>query len=402
VSVAQRPHKQAEHKTPAALELSVVMPCLNEVETLATCVHKAQRAIDKLGLAAEIIVADNGSSDGSQMVARELGVRVVDIPRKGYGSALIGGIDAARGRFVIMGDADDSYDFGAIGLLLDRLREGYDLVMGNRFAGGIHEGAMVWSHRWVGNPALTFISRMFFRTPVGDMHCGLRGFRKDAYEKLRLRATGMEFASEMVIKASLRRMKITEVPVTLSPDGRSRPPHLRTWRDGWRHLRFMLLFSPRWLFLYPGIALFTAGLLAGAALEIGPVKVGPFGFDIHTLLLAGFCCLIGYQLIVFAVFTKVFAIRMGFHPPNPTYASMFRYVQLETGLVVGALMFLIGVAGTVVAVLSWGAAGFGALDPRLTMREIIPASVLLTLGVQTIFASFFLSILGIDSETEPA
>ncbi len=402
MSVAQRPHKQAEHKTPAALELSVVMPCLNEVETLATCVHKAQRAIDKLGLAAEIIVADNGSSDGSQMVARELGVRVVDIPRKGYGSALIGGIDAARGRFVIMGDADDSYDFGAIGLLLDRLREGYDLVMGNRFAGGIHEGAMVWSHRWVGNPALTFISRMFFRTPVGDMHCGLRGFRKDAYEKLRLRATGMEFASEMVIKASLRRMKITEVPVTLSPDGRSRPPHLRTWRDGWRHLRFMLLFSPRWLFLYPGIALFTAGLLAGAALEIGPVKVGPFGFDIHTLLLAGFCCLIGYQLIVFAVFTKVFAIRMGFHPPNPTYASMFRYVQLETGLVVGALMFLIGVAGTVVAVLSWGAAGFGALDPRLTMREIIPASVLLTLGVQTIFASFFLSILGIDSETEPA
>ncbi len=402
MSVAQRPHKQAEHKTPAALELSVVMPCLNEVETLATCVHKAQRAFDKLGLAAEIIVADNGSSDGSQMVARELGVRVVDIPRKGYGSALIGGIDAARGRFVIMGDADDSYDFGAIGLLLDRLREGYDLVMGNRFAGGIHEGAMVWSHRWVGNPALTFISRMFFRTPVGDMHCGLRGFRKDAYEKLRLRATGMEFASEMVIKASLRRMKITEVPVTLSPDGRSRPPHLRTWRDGWRHLRFMLLFSPRWLFLYPGIALFTAGLLAGAALEIGPVKVGPFGFDIHTLLLAGFCCLIGYQLIVFAVFTKVFAIRMGFHPPNPTYASMFRYVQLETGLVVGALMFLIGVAGTVVAVLSWGAAGFGALDPRLTMREIIPASVLLTLGVQTIFASFFLSILGIDSETEPA
>ncbi len=402
MSVAQRPRKQAEHKTPTALELSIVMPCLNEVETLATCIHKAQRAIAKLGLAAEIIVADNGSTDGSQMVARELGVRVVDVARRGYGSALIGGIDAARGRFVIMGDADDSYDFGAIGSLLDRLREGNDLVMGNRFAGGIQEGAMVWSHRWVGNPALTFISRMFFRTPVGDMHCGLRGFRKDAYEKLRLRSTGMEFASEMVIKASLRRMKIAEVPVTLSPDGRSRPPHLRTWRDGWRHLRFMLLFSPRWLFLYPGIALFTAGLLAGAALEIGPVKVGPFGFDIHTLLLAGFCCLIGYQLIVFAVFTKVFAMRMGFHPPNPTYASMFRYVRLETGLVVGALMFLLGVAGTVVAILSWGAAGFGALDPRLTMREIIPASVLLTLGVQTIFASFFLSILGIDSETEPA
>ncbi len=401
MSVAQRPRRQAEHRTPTAIELSIVMPCLNEVETLATCIRKAQGAIERLGIVAEIIVADNGSSDGSQDVAAGLGVHVVNVARKGYGSALIGGIDAARGRYVIMGDADDSYDFTAIGPLVERLREGYDLVMGNRFAGGIQAGAMVWSHRWVGNPVLTFVSRVFFHTPVGDMHCGLRGFRKDAYEKLRLRATGMEFASEMVIKASLRRMKIAEVPVTLSPDGRSRPPHLRTWRDGWRHLRFMLLFSPRWLFLYPGIGLFTLGLVAGTVLEITPVKVGGFGFDIHTLLLAGFCCLIGYQLIVFAVFTKVFAMRIGFHPPNPAYAAMFRYVQLETGLVVGALMFMFGVAGTVAAVLSWGAAGFGALDPRLTMREIIPAAVLLTLGVQTIFASFFLSILGIDSESEP-
>jgi len=301
---------------------------------------------------------------------------------------------------VIMGDADDSYDFTAIGPLVDKLREGFDLVMGNRFDGGIEAGAMVWSHRWIGNPVLTYISRVFFHTPVSDMHCGLRGFRKDAYERLRLRATGMEFASEMVIKASLRGMKIAEIPVTLSPDGRSRPPHLRTWRDGWRHLRFMLLFSPRWLFLYPGMALFAVGLLTGLWLETGPKRIGPFGFDIHTLLLAGFCCLIGYQLIVFAVFTKVFAMRMGFHPPNPSYAAMFRYVQLETGLVLGVLMFLFGVVGTIVAVLSWGAVGFGALDPRLTMREIIPAAVLLTLGVQTIFASFFLSILGIDSETE--
>ena len=376
------------------------MPCLNEAETLGTCIRKARQAIEKLGLEAEIVVADNGSTDGSQAAAEALGVRVVAVRRKGYGSALIGGIAAARGRFVIMGDADDSYDFTAIGPLLERLREGCDLVMGNRFAGGIQQGAMVWSHRWVGNPALTFISRVFFHTPVGDMHCGLRGFRKDAYDRLRLRATGMEFASEMVIKASLQRLKIAEVPVTLSPDGRSRPPHLRTWRDGWRHLRFMLLFSPRWLFLYPGIALFAAGLIGGAILETGPKQVGAAQLDIHTLLLAGFACLIGYQLIVFAVFTKVFAMEQGFHPPNHRYRAMFRYVNLETGLLLGALMLLAGLAGLVVAVLSWRAVDFGSLDPRLTMREVIPASVLLTLGVQTVFASFFLSILGID-DSEP-
>ena len=400
MSVAQRsrPHRQAAPAT--QIELSIVMPCLNEVETLATCIRKAQEAIAKDGLSAEIIVADNGSADGSQMVARELGVRVVDVQRKGYGSALMGGIDAAQGEFVIMGDADDSYDFRAIGPLLAKLREGYDLVMGNRFAGGIQAGAMVWSHRWVGNPALTFISRVLFHTPVGDMHCGLRGFRKDAFTRLRLRATGMEFASEMVIKASMRRMKIAEVPVTLSPDGRSRPPHLRTWRDGWRHLRFMLLFSPRWLFLYPGLSLFAAGLLVGALLETGRKYIGTVSFDIHTLLLAGFACLIGYQLVVFAVFTKVFAMQQGFHPPNPTYSSWFRSIKLETGLVIGGLMVLLGLAGTVIAVLSWGEGGFGALDPSLTMREVIPAAVLLTLGVQTVFASFFLSILGIDNEAD--
>ena len=400
MAVAQRSRRQAEHNPSTEVEVSIVMPCLNEAETLATCIRKAQQAIEKDGLTAEIIVADNGSTDGSLAVARELGVRVVDVPRKGYGSALIGGIEAARGELVIMGDADDSYDFLAIAPLVAKLREGYDLVMGNRFTGGIKAGAMVWSHRWVGNPVLTFISRVFFHTPVGDMHCGLRGFRKDAYKKLHLRATGMEFASEMVIKASMRRMKIAEVPVTLSPDGRSRPPHLRTWRDGWRHLRFMLLFSPRWLFLYPGLSLFTVGLLVGAVLETGRKYIGPVSFDIHTLLLAGFACLIGYQLVVFAVFTKVFAMQQGFHPPNPAYTAWFRNIKLETGLVVGGLTLLAGMIGTVVAVLSWGAAGFGALDPSVTMREVIPAAVLLTLGVQTVFASFFLSILGIDNEAD--
>jgi len=400
MSVAQRSRSHHQAKPATAVEVSIVMPCLNEVETLATCIRKAQEAIAKNHLAAEIIVADNGSTDGSQAVARELGVRVVEVRRKGYGSALIGGIDAAGGELVVMGDADDSYDFRAIGPLIEKLRQGYDLVMGNRFTGGIQEGAMVWSHRWLGNPALTFISRVFFQTPVGDMHCGLRGFRKDAYDRLRLRATGMEFASEMVIKASMRRMKIAEVPVTLSPDGRSRPPHLRTWRDGWRHLRFMLLFSPRWLFLYPGVTLFALGLLVGGILETGPKRVGSISFDIHTLLLAGFACLIGYQLVVFAVFTKVFAMQQGFHPPNPTYSAWFRNIKLETGLVVGGLAVLAGLAGTVVAVLSWGEKGFGALDPSLTMREVIPAAVLLTLGVQTVFASFFLSILGIDNEAD--
>jgi glycosyltransferase involved in cell wall biosynthesis len=403
VAVAQRT-KKAQDTAPAAVELSIVMPCLNEAETLATCITKARQAIEEGGIEAEIIVADNGSTDGSADIARRLGARVVEVRRKGYGSALLGGISAARGRLVIMGDADDSYDFTAIGPLVDRLRDGYDVVMGNRFAGGISQGAMVWSHRWVGNPALTFLSRLFFHTPVGDMHCGLRGFRKDAFDRLRLRATGMEFASEMVVKASLQRMRIAEVPVTLSPDGRSRPPHLRTWRDGWRHLRFMLLFSPRWLFLYPGIALFAAGIVAGSLLETGPKKLGAVQLDIHTLLLAGFACLIGYQLVVFAVFTKVFAMEQGFHPPNPAYRAMFRYVKLETGLVVGVLMVLAGIAGLVVAVVSWGAADFGSLDPRLTMREVIPAAVLLTLGVQTVFASFFLSILGIDEaeDREPA
>ncbi len=375
------------------------MPCLNEVETLATCIQKARLAIDRLGLNAEIVVADNGSADGSQELARGLGARVVDVVRKGYGSALIGGIDATRGELVIMGDADDSYDFSAIGPLVVRLREGYDLVMGNRFAGGIKQGAMVWSHRWVGNPVLTAISRLFFHTPVGDMHCGLRGFRKDAYSKLHLSATGMEFASEMVIKASLQGMKIAEVPVVLSPDGRSRPPHLRTWRDGWRHLRFMLLFSPRWLFLYPGLILFAVGGVLSLVLLPGPVVVAGVRLDIHTLLVAGFLALLGYQLVLFALFTKFFAIRVGFHPPHPVLQSMFRYITLEVGLVVGVLLALAGLVTLIVAVASWSAVGFGNLNPDTTMREVIPAVVLTALGTQTVFAAFFMSILGIESET---
>jgi glycosyltransferase involved in cell wall biosynthesis len=401
MSVAQRAANRTEPEPPTAVEVSIVMPCLNEAETLAKCIVHAKAAIASGGLSAEIIVADNGSTDGSQHIAKELGARVVDVARKGYGSALIGGIDAAQGRFVVMGDADDSYDFEAIGPLIERLREGYDLVVGNRFLGGIEPGAMPWSHRWVGNPALTFISRVFFHAPVGDTHCGLRAFRKDAYVKMRLRATGMEFASEMVIKAALKGMRITEVPVVLRPDGRSRPPHLRTWRDGWRHLRFMLLFSPRWLFLYPGVALFVVGVLLSALLIPGPIHVAGVRLDIHTLLVAGFLALLGYQLVLFAVFTKIFAIRAGFHPPHPVLENVFRYVTLEVGLLAGALMVVVGLVALILAVASWGAVGFGNLDPSLTMREVIPAVVLLALGTQTVFASFFISILSIDTDAAP-
>ena len=397
MSVAQRAPKQRS-STATAVEVTVVMPCLDEAETLAKCIRHAQSAIAKGGLSAEIIVADNGSTDGSQQIARDLGARLVDVSRQGYGSALIGGIDAAQGRFIVMGDADDSYDFEAIGDLIDKLREGYDLVVGNRFMGGIQPGAMPWSHRWVGNPVLTFISRVFFHAPVGDTHCGLRAFKKDAYQKMRLRATGMEFASEMVIKASLKGMRITEVPVILRPDGRSRPPHLKTWRDGWRHLRFMLLFSPRWLFLYPGLALFAVGVVLSALLLAGPLHVAGVRLDIHTLLVAGFLALIGYQLVLFAVFTKIFAVRMGFHPPHPVLERLFKFITLEVGLLAGALMVLAGIVGLVLAVASWQSVGFGNLNPSLTMREVIPAVLLLAIGTQTVFASFFISILSIDVE----
>ena len=398
MSVAQRSPKPQADPSLRGLEVSIVMPCLNEAETLAACIQKAQAAIERDGLSAEIIVADNGSTDGSQAIAKELGARLVTVARKGYGSALIGGIEAARGELVIMGDADDSYDFAAIAPLIAKLREGCDLVVGNRFLGGIQPGAMPWSHRWIGNPMLTFISRVFFHTSVGDAHCGLRGFRRDAYERMKLRASGMEFASEMVIKASLKGMRIAEVPVALRPDGRSRPPHLRTWRDGWRHLRFMLLFSPRWLFLYPGLALFAAGVLLSVLLIPGPLRVGGVRLDVHTLLVASFLALLGYQLVLFAVFTKIFAVRTGFHPPHPLLEAVFRYVTLEVGLAAGSLMVIGGLIVLVLAVASWGSVGFGNLDPSLTMREVIPAVVLLALGTQTVFASFFISILSIDRD----
>ncbi len=378
------------------LELSVVMPCLNEAETLATCIRKAQRAIADANIAGEVIVADNGSTDRSIEIAEQLGARVVRVNAKGYGNALMGGIAASRGQFIVMGDADDSYDFGHIPRFVEQLRRGSDLVMGNRFRGGIQKGAMPALHRYFGNPALTRLGRLFFRNRnVGDFYCGLRGFRKQAYERMGLRTTGMEFATEMVVKATLLKMRVAEVPTTLSPDGRSRPPHLRTWRDGWRTLRFFLLYSPRWLFLYPGLVLMLMGTLLGAWLLPASQTVGRVTFDVHTLLYAAVFVLLGFQAISFAVFTKLFAISEGLLPPDPTLDKAFRYITLEVGLVVGALFILLGLGVSIYAVGFWRSQHFGALDYAQTMRLVIPASLFLTLGVQAVFASFFLSVLGL-------
>ena len=377
------------------IELSIVMPCLNEAETLATCIRKARLGMESAGVRGEIVIADNGSTDGSQQIAAGLGARVVPVSEKGYGSALRGGIEAARGEFVIMGDADDSYDFSAIDAFVIKLREGFDLVMGNRFLGGIDPGAMPWKHRWIGNPILSAIGRLFFHSKSGDFHCGLRGFRKDAYARLNLKTTGMEFASEMVVRASLMQLKIAEVPIRLHKDGRSRPPHLRSWRDGWRHLRFMLLYSPRWLFLMPGAVLFAASVLLALWLLPGGRHIGGAELDIHTLLVATFLAIAGYQIVVFALFTKMFAVTEGFHGSHTHLTRVPRFVSLESGVIGGLLLIASGVVWLVIAVLGWRRAGFGQLDPRVTMRQVIPAGALLTFGVQTIFASFFLSIMGL-------
>lgn len=380
---------------PAPVECSVVLPCLNEAETLAVCVRKARACLDALGVVGEVVVADNGSTDGSQEIARAEGARVVDVPVAGYGAALMGGIEAARGRFVIMGDADDSYDLGGLGPFVEALRGGADLVMGNRFAGGIAPGAMPPLHRYLGNPVLSFIGRLFFRSRIGDFHCGMRGFRRDAVLGLGLRTTGMEFASEMVVKATLAGLTVAEVPTTLSPDGRSRPPHLRTWRDGWRHLRFLLLYSPRWLFLYPGVFVMTLGLILGVALLPGPVEFGDRALDVTALLFAMAMVLVGFQAIVFAVFARAFAMNEGLLPVSQGLERAFRTVTLERGLVIGGLALVVGLALAGYSLVEWGSNDFGALDTREAIRVAVPAATLIVLGFETVMASFFLSLLGL-------
>jgi len=369
------------------------MPCLNEAETLATCIRKAQNFLNKNRITGEIIVADNGSIDGSQAIAKELGARVVHVNEKGYGSALQGGFEAAQSQYIIMGDADDSYDFSDLAKFLDALEDGYDLVMGNRFEGGIMPGAMPFLHRYVGNPILSWIARLFFKSNVGDFHCGLRGFRKDALPVLNLQTTGMEFASEMIVKATMKNLKIKEVPVILYPDGRTRPPHLRTWADGWRHLRFLLLYSPRWLFFYPGVLLAIIGVLISSFLIGEPQNFAGITLDINTLMYAAFLIIMGVQSVLFSLFTYVFGVKADLLPSDESTEKLLRYMGLERGIVISSAMIVLGFASSIGALVYWSQNFFGEIDPRLSMRLVIPGAVLFTLGIQTLFASFFLSIL---------
>lgn len=376
------------------------MPCLNEARTITGCVREAVAALAASRITGEVVVADNGSTDGSQALAAAAGARVVPIVTKGYGIALRGGIAAARGRYILMGDADGSYDFSHLARFVERLRQGADLVMGNRFLGGIQPGAMPWKNRRIGNPVLSFIGRLFFRTGIGDFHCGLRAFSVAAYRRMDLRTTGMELASEMVIKSVLFGLRVEEVPTILRKDGRDRPPHLRPWRDGWRHLRFMLLFSPRWLFWYPGIILMTLGLILGAVLLQGPLPLGRVTLDVHTLLFAAVAVLIGFQAVSFAALSKFFAIRAGLRRPETGFDDWFRHVTLESGLILGGVLVFAGLALSIGAVGIWGGRDFGQLQPGQTLRWVIPGALCLVLGCQMILTSCFLGVLRLDTRDE--
>ncbi|MBK5213898.1 MAG: glycosyltransferase family 2 protein [Flavobacteriaceae bacterium] len=377
------------------VELSVVMPCLNEAETLAVCIEKAQGFFERENINGEVIIADNGSTDGSQQIAKNLNATVVNVPQKGYGSALRGGIEAANGKYVIMGDADDSYDFNNLMPYVSKLREGNDLVMGNRFKGGIKKGAMPFLHKYLGNPVLSFIGRLFFKSKIGDFHCGLRGFSKEAYYKMELKTTGMEFASEMIVKASLKNLKIAEVPTVLSPDGRTRPPHLNTWRDGWRHLRFLVLYSPNWLFLIPGLLLMVFGVITSAFLIAGPVSIGTVNFDVHTLLFTSGFVLIGFQFILFYGLTKVFTVENDLLPKSNKYDRLFKFINLEKGLILGLILVIVGIVLSISAYWDWQETSFGDINNTAVFRTVIPAVTLMLLGIQIILFSLFFSILGL-------
>jgi len=379
-------------------EFSIVMPCLNESETLAICIEKANLFFETNAINGEVIIADNGSSDGSQEIAISYGAKVISIANKGYGNALKGGIENASGKYIIMGDADDSYDFSNLSPFIEKLREGADLVIGNRFKGGIKKGAMPFLHKYLGNPVLSFLGRLFFKSSIGDFHCGLRGFSKEAYLKMNLATSGMEFASEMIVKSHLLNLKIVEVPTILYKDGRSRKPHLNTWSDGWRHLRFLLLYSPKWLFLFPGIIMMVFGFLFSVLLIMNPIQISTVTFDVHTLLYATSILLIGFQFVVFYGFTKVFAVTQNLLPKSNRYNSLFKYINLEKGLILGFITTLIGVVLSIYGLSLWSKNNYGVLEVRTTLRIIIPAVTTIIIGVQIILFSFFFSILGLKDE----
>jgi glycosyltransferase involved in cell wall biosynthesis len=397
VSSHDGPLARTNDTTDTGVEVSIVMPCLNEADTLAACIQTAQRALRDSATTGEVIVADNGSTDGSPDIARALGARVVHVTARGYGSALMGGIEAARGRYVIMGDADESYDFGEARKFIERLRSGYALVQGCRLPSGggtVLPNAMPPLHRWFGNPLLSFLARYWFKTPVRDVYCGMRGFTVEMYRRLGMRCTGMEFATEMILKASLHRERVADVPITLHPDGRkAHPPHLRTFRDGWRTLRLFLLFSPRWLFLIPGILLVLLGA-AGYVIALPGLTIGGITFDVHTLLFASLALLAGQQAISFALFTKSFAIGEGLLPMDPRTTRFFQLATLERGLMLGGAAVVVGLALLATTAVQWWEVGFGPLDYAQTMRWAIPGATLTALGVQTVLASFFTSVLG--------
>ena len=379
-----------------AVELSIVMPCLNEAETLEICIRKAQSYLRRAGVSGEIVIGDNGSTDGSQKIAANLGARVIPVPIRGYGAALYGAVTAAHGRYCIMGDSDDSYDFENLDAFVEKLRAGYDVVMGNRFQGGIRPGAMPWKNRYIGNPILSAIGKILFRAGVGDFHCGLRGFSKSAFQQMDLRTTGMEFASEMVIKAKLMGLKMTEVPTVLSPDGRSRPPHLLPYRDGWRHLRFMLLFSPNWLFLYPGMGMVLLGLAVGVPLLSQPIQLSSIRLGLDTLIYCSTCVVTGFQAILFSLLSRVYAIREGLYPETAWDHTFVRRIAIEHGLVTGAGILLIGLAAALYAVWHWKQHAFGDLDTERIARIVIPSSVAISLGIEIMLFSLLLSTFSLN------
>lgn len=392
-SPSQNLHK---HSLIQQCELTLLMPCLNEAESLATCITKAHAALDKLGVSGEILIADNGSTDGSQEIAILNGARVIDVKERGYGSALLAGINTAYGDYIIMGDADDSYDWSAIGTIYQQLYEKTDLVIGCRFPSGggmVMPHAMPWLHKWIGNPILSMLGRLFFGTNIKDFHCGLRGFSKQAITSLNLQTRGMEFASEMIIKAVFNKLSISQVPVTLHPDKRSGRSHLNTWRDGWRHLRYMLILCPQWLFFYPGMFLMMSGIIGFAFLLPGPLEIGRIGLDVNTLLISSAAFISGFQCMMFWITARLFGIREGILPQSRFFKSLLKVFPLETGLLAGSFLTITGIALLIIGVIYWGNHGFGEIPYGTGLRIIIPAVTLITLGIQVIFNSFFISFL---------